>query len=636
MGCIFGVVAFLAALISVLVLNSPSVAEDEVRTTAAVAPQGSNDGGTRMEENTIIIPRETVRPHVPTTETETTKSETTKTHSTTVRPHTTTRAPDTSMSEHPVTADTFTHEYPVTTGSPTASPEFPHGTRGPLLCTVSVHFKESSSLPEDGLCGIIFYDSLYVKNNRGHWDDKGLDHFLDLGGNMYRTKIGASFSLANGQLFDDADTGRLYADAYILYQGGVSSFGMLDIHGDNVTHRNFIICLRILQIQCREQRKKYGQPAGALPPFNPQGRVSPWAQSQQDQLVCMVGCILGVVAFLAALISVVILVAPSVAEEDGRTTAAVVPTGSKDSGTRVEENIIIVPRESATTKPERKTETQSTAVGPRTTPRAPDTSMSEHPGTAETFTHEYPGTTDTPSASPDFPHGTRGPLLCTVSVHFKESSSLPADGLCGIIFYDSFYVKNDPAHWDDKGLDHFFDLGRNMYRTEIGASFSLANGQLFDDANTGRLYHEAYKLYEGGVSSFGMLDVHGDHVTFGKSLPKCLSILEVCVALIKERSSLQFSLAAYDIDFDEEDAPCPNLFIGRGSFRRVQALGFMSSYRPELHEDLNYSQQQCMAKVYSGVENPCCPHSAQTKRRPSTRIPVDPTWHRRSYAARHG
>ncbi|KAH7943132.1 hypothetical protein HPB52_005689 [Rhipicephalus sanguineus] len=83
---------------------------------------------------------------------------------------------------------------------------------------------------------------------------------------------------------------------------------------------------------------------------------------------------------------------------------------------------------------------------------------------------------------------------------------------------------------------------------------------------------------------------------------------KVCAALI-EHAGLRFSMAAYDIDFDQEDAPCRSLFIGRGSYRRVKALRFMSSYTPYIYDDLGYSHEQCMKQVYAEVQNPCCPDS---------------------------
>ncbi|KAL1473506.1 hypothetical protein MTO96_038616 [Rhipicephalus appendiculatus] len=66
----------------------------------------------------------------------------------------------------------------------------------------------------------------------------------------------------------------------------------------------------------------------------------------------------------------------------------------------------------------------------------------------------------------------RNPLICTVSVKFTSTSTLPRDGLCDIIFYESFYTKNKPTGWTDPGLDHFLELATKLRATSIGASFS--------------------------------------------------------------------------------------------------------------------------------------------------------------------
>ncbi|KAL3184014.1 hypothetical protein MRX96_006326 [Rhipicephalus microplus] len=118
-------------------------------------------------------------------------------------------------------------------------------------------------------------------------------------------------------------------------------------------------------------------------------------------------------------------------------------------------------------------------------------------------------TTDTPKVPTRSPLGQRGLFICTVSVNFKESSLLPADGLCDIIFYESFYVKNKPLEWNDTGLDHFFELARSMQHTSIGASYSPESGELSADVNHGLLHDGLDKLLAMGVKHFGMLDLVG-------------------------------------------------------------------------------------------------------------------------------
>ncbi|KAH8029980.1 hypothetical protein HPB51_006186 [Rhipicephalus microplus] len=80
---------------------------------------------------------------------------------------------------------------------------------------------------------------------------------------------------------------------------------------------------------------------------------------------------------------------------------------------------------------------------------------------------------------------------------------------------------------------------------------------------------------------------------------------KVCAALVNN-SSLMLSLAAYDIDYDQDFEACPNLFIGRGAFRRVKALHFLKGYTPEIHDRVD-PVEECIAKTYINVGNPCCP-----------------------------
>ncbi|XP_075559355.1 uncharacterized protein LOC142590837 [Dermacentor variabilis] len=121
----------------------------------------------------------------------------------------------------------------------------------------------------------------------------------------------------------------------------------------------------------------------------------------------------------------------------------------------------------------------------------------------------------------------RGPLLCTVSVHFTETSLLPEDGECDIIFYESFYVKNRPSDWKDSGLDHFLKLGRTMHRTSVGASFSPVGGQLFADVTTRALFDGLDRLSHLGVKHFGMMNVYGDFTIDADKLAQCLTVLKV-------------------------------------------------------------------------------------------------------------
>ncbi|KAH7974997.1 hypothetical protein HPB49_022603 [Dermacentor silvarum] len=102
----------------------------------------------------------------------------------------------------------------------------------------------------------------------------------------------------------------------------------------------------------------------------------------------------------------------------------------------------------------------------------------------------------------------KSPLICTVSIKFTNVSSIPRDGVCDFIFYESFYLKNNPSGWTDSGLDHFLTLGQSMRITAVGASFSPAKDTLFADALSGDLNTAVDKLLSLGVSHFGMLSLY--------------------------------------------------------------------------------------------------------------------------------
>ncbi|KAL1468353.1 hypothetical protein MTO96_005454 [Rhipicephalus appendiculatus] len=121
----------------------------------------------------------------------------------------------------------------------------------------------------------------------------------------------------------------------------------------------------------------------------------------------------------------------------------------------------------------------------------------------------------------------RGLFLCTVSVHFAESSLLPEDRLCDIIFYESFYVKNKPLDWNDTGLDHFFEIGRSMQHTSIGASFYPDSDELDADVASGLLYGGLDKLRTMGVKHFGMLNLLADLTYSDSRFLQALGILSV-------------------------------------------------------------------------------------------------------------
>ncbi|KAH6942412.1 hypothetical protein HPB50_004651 [Hyalomma asiaticum] len=140
-------------------------------------------------------------------------------------------------------------------------------------------------------------------------------------------------------------------------------------------------------------------------------------------------------------------------------------------------------------------------------------------------TRSVTSTTSTRS-TPPVSRWPRSPLICTVSVNFTKVSSLPRDGLCDFIFYESFYLKNKPIGWADAGLDHFLTLAKNLHTTGVGASFSPSEDTLFADALNGSLITAVDNLRRLGVSHFGMLSLYGQYTAPDKVF-QCLTILQV-------------------------------------------------------------------------------------------------------------
>ncbi|KAL1470879.1 hypothetical protein MTO96_040227, partial [Rhipicephalus appendiculatus] len=268
------------------------------------------------------------------------------------------------------------------------------------------------------------------------------------------------------------------------------------------------------------------------------------SRSQQDEFMCIVGCVLGIVVFLTSLITVLLLYSPDVAADETRTTLTEVLEDSNGGGTRVDSNTMVMPPE--TVLPPRSTSSESTRTEPRSTePAMTETertteALSTGAGLVTTYAPDTPDTSDNPDTTyttetpqaiafqfpQRFRKAPRGPFLCTVSVNFTESSLLPEDGLCDIIFYESFYVKNSPLEWNDTGLDHFFELGRSMQHTSIGASFSPTGLKLSDDFDSGVLWSGLDKLRTMGVEHFGMLNLLAYSRSLGFDFADNLDILK--------------------------------------------------------------------------------------------------------------
>ncbi|KAL1485767.1 hypothetical protein MTO96_031756 [Rhipicephalus appendiculatus] len=409
--------------------------------------------------------------------------------------------------------------------------EIPQGHRGPFLCTVSVNFTESSLLPEDGLCDIIFYESFYVKNKPLKWNDTGLDHFFELVRSMQHTSIGASFSQTSGELSADDSSGRLYDGLDKLRTMGVKHFGMLNLFGYwTVSDMTFPETLEILRRIVEYGNDDYPDGYAVL------GLLL--LSDYTDQSVKYLRPSLGLRHFIAI-------------------THLSYPTGYGWYGS-------VLPMSMMTSTEHLRRFHDYRFL--RSIAKTLDNLeiLKRHFGDMFVYI--------------SFSMRAR---YCTVNASLeapRNDAPVPQGGPYFYLFqlikfeFGEFGYKYDgDLHPKKVCSDEYGNY--YSYNTTVGAEFT-------------------YAPQEGRILVFDS----------EKGLKE-----KVCTALITH-SSLGISLAAYDVDYDQEFEACPNLFIGRGSFRRVKALRFMSGYTPEFHDWLD-PQQECVTKTYTDVGNPCCPGS---------------------------
>ncbi|KAH6943232.1 hypothetical protein HPB50_017958 [Hyalomma asiaticum] len=139
----------------------------------------------------------------------------------------------------------------------------------PLLCTVSNRFNDESKVPPDGLCDMLFYDSLYRddRNPAGGPYDEGAERFLALPKRMNTTRIGVSFDVEDRRFLNLRESWpRVFVPGFRkgiddLLRRGVSDFGILNIYKKYDLHRVLIpTYLSVLQrIYARVRTKKWKQ-----------------------------------------------------------------------------------------------------------------------------------------------------------------------------------------------------------------------------------------------------------------------------------------------------------------------------------------------------------------------------------------
>ncbi|XP_075730635.1 uncharacterized protein LOC142772320 [Rhipicephalus microplus] len=590
-GCILGTVFFLASFITIILLSSPEPVQTERPTSSESAETESKtetSDGTETGESTQTKSKTETSDSTETGESTQTKSKTGTLSTST--PLATTNASD-------VTDTPRYSKSTYTTDTPKVPTRSPLGQRGLFICTVSVNFKESTLLPADGLCDIIFYESFYVKNKPLEWNDTGLDHFFELARSMQHTSIGASYSPESGELSADVNHGLLHDGLDKLLAMGVKHFGMLDLVGhsdfDSTRLSEGLIVLRDI---AEYARTRY--PDGYIVlglhflsdytflPLNffktlrlthfiavthltyplsyySSGWVQPMSMMTHPanrsylfllSIVRNLDCL----RYLKKHANVFLYISFSMRGHYFTVNdASRKDTAGPEGGAQY-----------CLFQPIEKPDDYAYQGDLPPKQRAVDNVTTN--GTEETvkeFPRLFQGTgcasreykiqlhkDAVPVAQPArrVPLSLREPPRTELDRMEKEGIiqkvSSPKDWVCAEE-YGKYY----------------------SYNTTVGAEYT------FDPQENRVLVFDS----ERGVKE------------------------KVCAALVNN-SSLMLSLAAYDIDYDQDFEACPNLFIGRGAFRRVKALHFLKGYTPEIHDRVD-PVEECIAKTYINVGNPCCP-----------------------------
>ncbi|KAL3236869.1 hypothetical protein MRX96_022124 [Rhipicephalus microplus] len=119
----------------------------------------------------------------------------------------------------------------------------------PLVCTVSTIYSANNLLPRDGLCGYLFYDSLYKggANSLAGTLSRDVDAFADRAKHNTFTEFGMSFAIDNANLLAEYTTQAFQRGLDALVQKQVIHYGVLDLHLQMTTNDTVAQALTILK-----------------------------------------------------------------------------------------------------------------------------------------------------------------------------------------------------------------------------------------------------------------------------------------------------------------------------------------------------------------------------------------------------
>ncbi|KAL3210452.1 hypothetical protein MRX96_008697 [Rhipicephalus microplus] len=254
--------------------------------------------------------------------------------------------------------------------------------------------------------------------------------------------------------------------------------------------------------------------------------------------------------------------------------------GNEDKQTTTQKPIVIdmstvPPREQPVTSPT-STET-STAPAPTTTTLVTTTTLATTSPSTTTSTQATTSTlrTTTTTAVPEAEKAPRGTVVCTVSnqVH-PGKSAYPADGVCDLLFFDSFYKdnKNVLANGYNSLLSnavYFLMHASTARKTQWGISLAFTNTTSKADFLTEKFYSAVINISSFNVIHYGFLNLYREFST-PTVVTDALLVLKALYFRVKNNRS--FYVLGLSIDFAENDTTVdlmrtifvPSMFIAIG------------------------------------------------------------------------
>ncbi|XP_077547977.1 uncharacterized protein LOC144160614 [Haemaphysalis longicornis] len=109
------------------------------------------------------------------------------------------------------------------------------------------------------------------------------------------------------------------------------------------------------------------------------------------------------------------------------------------------------------------------------------------------------------------------PLVCSVSVKFSAAVSLPTDGVCKFLFFDSLYKDNlnslTASNAFQGNVQEFLLRAQRHAKTEFGMSLSLEFANVHKQSKTPPFRNGLDYLWGQGIRHYGILNLYESYAT---------------------------------------------------------------------------------------------------------------------------